>query len=184
MPDWNERYRRGEYVNYEPAPLLLQAAAELTPGRALDVACGAGRHAAWLARGGWQVTGVDASEAGIELARARNAQVDWRVADLERGEFVLEPNTYDLICVFYYLQRDLFPHLRAALKTGGAFIAAIHTTDAAPDAKRMNPAFLLAPGELRELFHDWRITHYQESANREDGHHRSTAEIVATKTHE
>lgn len=148
------------------------------------MACGAGRHADWLARRGWQVTGVDASEAGIKLARARNPQVDWRVADLERGEFVVTPNAYDLICVFYYLQRDLFPHLRAGLKMGGTLIAAIHTTDAAPDAKAMNPAFLLAPGELRELFQDWRITLYDEGATREDGHHRNTAEIVAIKTHE
>ena len=69
MADWNERYSRGEHIIKEPMPLLVRVASQLPPGRALDLACGAGRHAIFLASRGWQVTAVDASPVGIKLAR-------------------------------------------------------------------------------------------------------------------
>lgn len=185
MADWNERYSRGEHIIKEPLPLLARAVCGLQPGRALDLACGTGRHAIFLAERGWQVTAVDASHVGIEiakgLARVRGVEVDWRVADLERDEFQIERETYDLVGVFYYLQRDLFSKIRASVKRSGLVIAAIHMVDAAPDAKPMNPAFLLQPGELRTEFQDWEILHDHEGAPTEDGHQRRTAEIVAKK---
>ena len=70
LADWNERYSRGEHIISEPMPLLVSTISGLKPGRALDVACGVGRHAIFLAERGWQVTAVDASSVGIELARA------------------------------------------------------------------------------------------------------------------
>ena len=185
MADWNERYSRGEHVAKEPLPLLVRAVCGLQPGRALDLACGAGRHAIFLAERGWQVTAVDASHVGIEiaktLARARNVEIDWRVADLEHDEFEIEAETYDLIGVFYYLQRDLFSKIRAGVKRGGLVIAAIHIVDDAPDTRPMNPAFLLQPNELRAQFQGWKILHDYEGKPSEDGHKRRTAEIVARK---
>ena len=185
MVDWDERYRCGEHIMSEPLPLLVKFASAGAPGRALDVACGPGRHAIFLAERGWQVTAVDASRVAIELmnakARERGLKIDARVADLERGEFVTEPNAYDLICVCYYLQRDLFPQIRAGVRVGGLVIAAIHMVDDAPDIKPMNPAFLLQPGELRAEFQGWEILHDYEGRATESGHHRATAEIVARR---
>ena len=101
MADWNERYSRGEHLTKEPMPLLVRAISGLKPGRALDLACGKGRHALFLAERGWQVTAIDASHVGIEMAKAearvRGVEVDWRVADLERGRFEIEAEAYDLI---------------------------------------------------------------------------------------
>lgn len=186
MTDWDERYRRGEQINKEPQPLLVRVSSELQPGRALDLACGTGRHAIFLAERGWRVTAVDASRVGIEIARAlaqaRGAEVDWRVADLERGEFLIEPEAFDLVCVFYYLQRDLFPGIRAGVRAGGLTVAAIHMVDESPDVKPMNPAFLLQPGELRAEFLGWEILHDSEGQPAEVGHKRRTAEIVARKS--
>ncbi len=166
-------------------PLLVRAASRLKPGRALDLACGVGRHAIFLAERGWQVTAVDASRVGIELARVaareRGVEVDWRVIDLERGSFEIEAEAYDLIGVFYYLQRDLFPQIRAGVVRGGLVIAAIHMVDESPDIKQMNPDFLLEPGELRAEFHGWEILHDYEGTPTEGGHQRRTAEIVARK---
>ncbi len=185
MADWNERYSRGEHIIKEPLPLLVRAASELKPGRALDLACGAGRHAIFLAGRGWRVTAVDASGVGIELAevsaRERGVEVDWRVIDLEGGRFEIEAEAYDLIGVFYYLQRDLFPQIRAGVSPGGVVVAAIHTADESPGLKPMNPEFLLRPGELRAEFHGWEILHDYEGAPTEGGHRRRTAEIVARK---
>lgn len=185
MADWNERYSRGEHILTEPMPLLVRVASRLKPGRALDLACGMGRHAIFLAERGWQVTAVDASRVGIELAKAsareRSVEVDWRVIDLEGGCFEIEAEAYDLIGVFYYLQRDLFPQIRAGVLWGGIVIAAIHMVDESPGTKPMNPAFLLEPGELRAEFRGWEILHDYEGTPTEGGHQRRTAEIVARK---
>jgi tellurite methyltransferase len=185
VADWNERYSRGEHIIREPLPLLVSATSRFKPGRALDLACGTGRHAIFLASRGWQVTAVDASSVGIELAgeaaREHGVEVDWRVIDLERQGFEIEAEAYDLIAIFYYLQRDLFRQVRAGVRRGGHVIAAIHMVDESPDIRQMNPAFLLQPGELRAEFHGWEILHDYEGAPTEDGHHRRTAEIVARK---
>jgi SAM-dependent methyltransferase len=157
----------------------------MKPGRALDLACGTGRHALYLSAHGWDVTAVDSARVGIEILkqRAREAglAIDARVADLERGEFQIEPATYDLICVFYYLQRDLFPAIRAGVKKGGAVVATIHLNDKKPDAHPRNPDFLLEPGELRREFSDWKIQYYHEGPSDEAGHHHDTAQLIARK---
>jgi len=156
--------------------------------RALDLACGAGRHALRLAEAGFAVTAVDSSPAAIglarERARARGLAVEARVADLESGEFSIEPEAFDLICDFFYLQRDLFAAIRAGLRPGGLFVAAIHTADDDPRLRPMNPAFLLRPGELREEFAGWHLVHYDE-AKEFDGAagawRRRTARLVARR---
>jgi tellurite methyltransferase len=185
MADWDERYRRGEHTAEEPTPLLRSAIENLKAGRALDVACGVGRHAIFLAERGWNVKAVDSSRVGIEIqqqrAREIGVTVDARVADLEGSEFQIEPDAYDLICVFYYLQRDLFPRIREGVKSGGNVVAAIHLNDKKPEAKPRNPAFLLEPGELREEFCDWEIPYYYEGESDEEGHHHDTAYLLARK---
>lgn len=185
MADWDERYTRGEHIIIEPMPLLARIIETLAPGRALDLACGPGRHAIFLAERGWRVTAVDASRVGIELlkknARERGVELDARVADLERNEFEIEREAYDLIGVFYYLERDLFPQIRAGVPVGGTVIAAIHMVDDAPDAHPMNEDYLLQPGELRAEFRGWEIMHDYEGGSTEGGHRRRTAEIVARK---
>lgn len=187
MADWDERYGRGEYATTEPSRLLARAAENLPVGRALDVACGAGRHALFLAARGWHVVAVDASRTGIEItkerARASHLDVDACVADLERGGFTIEREAYDLICVFYYLQRDLWPLIRAGLRAGGTLVAAIHFSEE-PEKEEGNPNFLLRPGELRAEFKGWKIEHYHETELTDDDpgeHHHRTAEIVAHK---
>jgi SAM-dependent methyltransferase len=185
MADWNERYSRREQIIKEPMPLLVRGVDKLKPGRALDLACGTGRHAIFLAERGWQVTAVDASHVGIELAKAaareRSVEVDWRVTDMERKDFEIEAEAYDLIGIFYYLQRNLFPQIRAGVTAGGIFIAAIHMVDESPGVKPMRPEFLLQPGELRAEFRGWEILHDYEGTPTEVGHQRRSAEIVARK---
>jgi SAM-dependent methyltransferase len=199
--DWDERYRRGEHATQEPsrvlvrtveilrAPLAMRAGGMISGKRALDLACGAGRHAIFLAGHGFEVTAVDSSRVGIEMTRRRAAAhglpVDARIADLERGGFRIEPGGYDLICDFYYLQRDLFPSMRAGVREGGLVAAAIHLTDERADASRpMNPDFLLQPGELLSEFEGWEILHYHETSGHDEDagdHTRRTAELIARR---
>ncbi|MEO6392764.1 MAG: methyltransferase domain-containing protein [Pyrinomonadaceae bacterium] len=186
MADWDERYRSGEYANLVPSELLSRAISGVATGAALDLACGAGRHALYLAENGWRVTAVDSSVVGVDLlrtrARERDLSIDAWVTDLEQGEFDWAPHTYDLICDLYYLQLDLFPKIRISLKPGGLFVAAIHL--AGPDRSLDNTGhrFVLESGELLEYFNDWEILHYYETKDIDTDagqHHRPTSELIA-----
>jgi SAM-dependent methyltransferase len=182
MSNWDERYRGGEHTGEAPHPLVAEYAAKLPPGRALDVACGLGRHALHLAEHGWQVTAVDSSHVAIEMlrerARERGLNVDARLADLERDEFLIEPDSYDLIVVTCYLQRDLFPSIKAGLRIGGVALIVIALVDDDPAVKPMNPAFLLQPGELRKAFADWTTL---RDVERKAAGRRAMAELVAQR---
>src|SRR5215470_7548698 len=102
--DWNQYYRDSATVDMTPFPLLVELADQLVPGKALDLACGPGRNALYLARLGWQVTAVDSSEAAIGILRrqAQGLAIDAQLADLERDEFAIQPDAFDLICAILY----------------------------------------------------------------------------------
>jgi SAM-dependent methyltransferase len=104
-----------------PATELTDALIGVPPGRALDLACGAGRHAIWLRDQGWQVTAVD-------IAAAIIPGVTFVKADLEQHEFVIEPQAWDLIVCWLYWQEDLLPHIAAGLRPGGISALAGKTT--------------------------------------------------------
>jgi 2-polyprenyl-3-methyl-5-hydroxy-6-metoxy-1,4-benzoquinol methylase len=85
--DWNRRHgEAGLLFGAEPNRFLVAEVEGLAPGRALDVACGSGRNAVWLAARGWQVTGVDFSGVALEQARGlaaeRGVDVEWVEADV------------------------------------------------------------------------------------------------------
>jgi SAM-dependent methyltransferase len=177
MPrDWDQHYSDSAKLDFAPAPLLVEVAEFLPPGRALDLACGAGRNALFLASLGWQVTAVDRSAMGIRLLRerAKGLAIDARIADLESGGFAIEPAAYDLICDFYYLQRDLFPAIREGVRPGGVFTGAFHLFQ-----KERAARYVLNAGELRGEFHGWKILFYSESP--EAGPHRPSARIIARR---
>jgi tellurite methyltransferase len=174
--NWNEHYANPANLDFSPAPLLVQVAELVPPGRALDLACGYGRNSLYLASLGWQVTAVDSSSVAIGILRARSSEIDCRIADLEAGEFRIAEGAFDLICDFFYLQRDLFPQIREGVRPGGVFSSAIHLADGNP---ARNPAYVLQPGELRSEFAGWKISFYSESP--EPGHSRRTARIIARK---
>ena len=180
---WNERYRSGEQLFDTPAPLVESFAASVVPGDALDLACGPGRHALYLASLGWHVTAVDGSPLAIDIlrerARERKLAVDTRIADLERNEFTIPTGAYDLICDCYYLQRDLLAAIRHGLRPGGLTIVIVHLADA---DQPQGTAYRAKPGELAGYFAGWNILHSYEGKPTESCHSRAVAELVARKT--
>jgi len=173
---WEQRYRAQEETSEpSPNPLLVEAASSLPPGRALDLACGTGRNALWLAQHGWNVTAIDGSPTAIEILRHRAAGlgVETQIADLENGGFVIEPVTYDLIAVCYYLQRSLFEPSKLGLVPGGIMIATALLAEPGKDN-----SFRVEPGELSRYFDGWEILHDREG--RDPGEHK-VAEIVVRK---
>ncbi len=181
MGRWDERYSRGENLSAEPHPLIVEYASPA--GRALDLACGVGRHAIYLAARGWQVTAVDSSRVAGEilLERTREAglTVDFVLADLEAHQFEIGRAEWDLIVDCFYLQRDLFPRIKRGLKPGGTAITVIALIDDDPQVRPMNPDFLLEPGELRSQFEGFEILHDFEG--KRPGHRRAVAELVARR---
>jgi SAM-dependent methyltransferase len=128
--DWNRRYAETELVwSAGPNRFLAAEAADLPPGRALDLACGEGRNAIWLAERGWEVTAVDYAEAGVAKGRLRSPAIDFRVADLLEWE--PDPAAYDLVIVFYLqLPADelalVLERAAAAVAPGGTFLLVGH----------------------------------------------------------
>jgi SAM-dependent methyltransferase len=131
---WNARYDTAELVwSGEPNEFLPPEVADLPPGRALDLACGEGRNAIWLATQGWQVTGVDFSETGIakaqRLADERGIDVTWEVADATTWEPPAEG--FDLVIVFYLQlpadeRRSAVANAVRSLAPNGTFLLVAH----------------------------------------------------------
>jgi SAM-dependent methyltransferase len=130
---WNARYDTDELIwKGDPNQFLPAEVGELIPGRALDLACGEGRNAVWLAGQGWDVTGVDFADVALTKAAALAAQkgvsVAWEHADVTSWQ---PPGTFDLVVVFY-LQLPADERRLAvgtairALAPGGTFLLVTH----------------------------------------------------------
>ncbi len=123
--DWDQKYATTELVwGAGPNQFLVGEVGDLHPGRALDLGCGEGRNAIWLAERGWRVTGVDFSEVGLDKARRLAAEcgveVDWVRADLL--EYRPAAGAFDLVIVFY-IQLPA-TQLSAVIKTAVTALAA------------------------------------------------------------
>lgn len=126
---WNQRYAEKELVwSAEPNRFLEREVTGLEQGTALDLACGEGRNAIWLAEQGWEVTGVDFSDVGIEKGRAiakrRNVDLEWVVADATEYE---PRQTFDLVTILYLHtgaeERERWmSHARSAVSPGGLIL--------------------------------------------------------------
>ena len=131
---WNRRWA-GERAHASSAPseFLIAETEALPSGRALDVACGAGRNAVWLARRGWRVTGVDFSDVALraarELAASAGVEVEWIEADAVT--WIPPRGAYDLVTVMYLQlpaaeRRAALGHAVAAVAPGGTLLVVGH----------------------------------------------------------
>jgi tellurite methyltransferase len=151
---WDEKYRAGAYAGRDhPARLLADWVPQANRGRALDVACGAGRNSLFLAARGFVVDAVDISAAGLERAQktaeARGLHVHWIEADLEEGAAsVLPPGPYDLIVMVRYVNPSLYPLLLERLANNGIFLCEEHL-ESDEDVIGPGPAYRLSADELR-----------------------------------
>lgn len=177
---WDERYyqRNGDYP--PPDPLLLLYTPPLKPkqkARALDLACGLGQNGLWLAQQGYVVDMMDISRVALmraqhemnarQLRHVNLLQVDLDDTDLDEG-------MYDVVCVFRFLNRDLFHKIRACVVEGGRVIYETYNTRHHSDNPLFNPAYLLDIGELPLHFAGWQILHQCD-----DEH---VSQLVAVKT--
>ena len=183
---WNRKHSERSHSSLQPDPFLVSAYDEFLsgapPGNVLDVAGGVGRHAIWLAERGWKVQLMDISDVGIQQAKENAKQAGvaesfvTEVRDLN-GMQDFGREQYDLVLVFFFLQRELFPALISALKPGGHLIYKTYTHE----QKRFSggpshPMFLLQPNELLHAFQSMQVLHYHETVQT-----KGVAELVARK---
>ena len=186
---WNERYVQPdrEWLPEKPAEWLLAHEQLLSGGgRALDVACGDGRNALYLAQLGYMVEAIDVSDVAIDALRAAvearglTMTITVGVVDLEQQPLPAGP--YDVIVMTNFLQRDLYEPLRDALAPGGLLVfetlARCHVDEL---GHSFNPEYLVAPGELAQAFARLEVVDHHEGVAQRSGHPRGVAGIVARK---
>lgn len=131
--DWDARYAWVEDVWDEANRFLVAEVAELEPGRALDLACGQGHNATWLATRGWDVTGVDFSEVAVAkaVARAERDALSATFVCADLLDYGPDVSAYDLVLLLYLhvpasTRRHVLARAASAMSPGGVFILVGH----------------------------------------------------------
>ena len=157
---WDRRYAGSEFVwTAEPNRSLAAEVEGLPAGRALDLACGEGRNAVWLAQRGWRVTGVDFSQVGLDkgerLARERGVEVQWVLADVV--DYAPPPGGFDLVAILYLhldpaVTRGVLGRAAAAVAPRGTLLVVGHdpTNIEHGHGGPQNPAILMGPEDVAE----------------------------------
>jgi hypothetical protein len=161
---YNKIYGAPPEFNTKPNRWLVEAVEGLRPGRALDVGMGQGRNALYLASRGWEVTGFDVAEVGVEKAKQAAAAQGLTIAAVHAAdeEFDFGRERWDLIAIIYALEKRSVHRVREALKRGGLVVIEAGIDDK-PDA-----FFGFRTNELREIFKGFRILKYEETTGSYD----------------
>ena len=193
---WPRVYRKSGYTwGTEESGFAREVAGYLTGGRVLDLGCGEGRDAVFFAKQGFEVTGVDVSQAGIakarKLAKMKEVEVTWVVADLATYR---PPDEFDLIYSsgsIHYLPRRVRSHLFARIKSqtrAGKFNAHVVFSDRLVYIEFNEVIDYFRSGELRNEYRDWEVLVNKALSIRcrQDGtdHRHGIAKLIARRPDE
>lgn len=189
LSKWDERYRAGGYAaRPHPTRLLEDFLDTLPRGNALDVACGTGRNALFLAAAGYRVDAIDISPVGLQRARtestARGLKINWICADLDAGLDVIPglADRYDLIVLVRYVALPLMPELVARLSSGGCLLCEEHLQTSRAVVGPKTAEYRLGPNQLLRAAAPLRVRFYREGAVIDpDGREAELAQLVACR---
>ena len=182
---WNQRYTEDSYHKNNPVTLVEDWLPRLPVGRALDVACGAGRNAILMAQAGFQVDAIDISSEGLNLAKHKaedlGLSINWIEHDLDQPyEFDTD---YDLIIVLWYVDLGLISRLCDCLAPGGYLLCEEHLITDQEVIGPNSSNYRVAPGELREAVTGVDVLLYEESIElNSEGEQVASARVVAKKS--
>ena len=185
---WQRRYAAGEYAQRTHPTRMLEEWLHALPrpegARALDLACGAGRNALYLAAQGYQVDAMDISSVALERGAAAAADmglhINWIEVDLDAA--ALAPRRYDLVVASRYVNRALSADVAAALRDGGHLLYEQHLRTSRDVGGPGSAQFRVAPNELLEMFPDLRVLYYREAIiDDPDGASMALAQMIACK---
>lgn len=190
--EWDERYAAAQQIfSGRPNTVLVAEVADLSPGRALDVGCGEGADAVWLASRGWQVTAIDVSQVALERAgqRARENGVEVMFVHDDIADIALPAAGFELVTAQYPALRSSADRraeraLAAAVAPGGVLLVVHHAgfDEAAARERGFDPADYVFPADVRAaLGDDWEVR-FEDSRPRETplggAEHRHTHDAV------
>ncbi|MEE4192940.1 MAG: methyltransferase domain-containing protein [Halieaceae bacterium] len=182
---WNQRYAEGAYAERTHPSALLEAWADrVVPGKALDVACGAGRNALWLAERGFDVDGVDIAANGLASARraAEERALSVNLIEHDLDDPLELVTDYQLILMIRYVDFPLLRQLVNHLAPGGWLICEQHMVSDAEVIGPGNPAFRVAPGALAAAAPGLAIESVEEGVFTEpDGRLAALSRLVARR---
>jgi tellurite methyltransferase len=186
LEKWDKKYQGEEFSDGKKPNAFLKSQLRFpNTGVALDLACGEGRNAVFLAQQGWEMDAVDISSAGLRKARklAKQAGVKINLIQADLDSYRIAKEKYDLISVLYFWDRRLIPRLKRGLKKGGRILFETYTfetlfrgLEGPREAK-----YLLKANELLELFRDFRVLFYREGIFREGSRRKAIASLIAQK---
>lgn len=167
---WDNFYRqqKGSRDYPAPDPILFEYVPPISPDfegtpRALDLACGFGQNALWIASQGYTTDAIDISRVALAVGQVRAAKqninkVNLMPADLDT--FELQRDWYDIVLVVRFIKRGLIPAIRAAVRPGGRIIYQGYNAQYLHTDPNYDPEQLFRVGELMGYFADWRILHH------------------------
>jgi len=182
---WDQRYH--SQIDAQQAALVLASNSHLLPqsGAALDLACGLGANAMLLAGHGLETWAWDISPVAIarldEIAREAGLRIHSEVHDVTAHP--PPPDSFDVIVVSHFLERQLADALQKALRSGGLLFYQTFTHVRVAETGPRNPAFLLEENELLQLFRELKIICYREEGRVGDLQQgfRNEAMLIAQK---
>jgi SAM-dependent methyltransferase len=164
---WNKRYTETGFLwGVKPNRFLVSECEDMAPGRALDLACGEGRNAVWLASKGWQVTGVDFADTALskaaQLAQAQEVNLEWVLADLT--DYEPPAGEFELVMIFYLqlaesVHRSILQKAARALREGGTLLVVGHDLTNLTDGHGgpQDPARLFTPDDVVSALPELRV---------------------------
>ena len=183
---WDRKYRGEAFDDSrEPNPFLKEHMRIRGTGLALDLACGEGGNAVFLAQQGWKTDAVDISPVGLRKARklAREAGIKINFIQADLDFYRIPKGKYDLISVFYFWDRRLLPRIKSGLKKGGKILFETYTLETLLRGLEgpREAKYLLKANELLDLFRDFRVLFYREGIFLEAGRRKALASLIAEK---
>jgi 2-polyprenyl-3-methyl-5-hydroxy-6-metoxy-1,4-benzoquinol methylase len=167
---WNSKYKERLDQWNEPVvnPRLLNLAASLHGGRALDIACGLGANSLFLALLNYQVEAMDISDVAInfvhEQARRNQLSIHPLVCDLTELETInWVKNSFNLVVMTYYLDRTLFPVVKSLIQQDGYFFMETFYQTSKKQQEGVSSQYKLQSNELLSEFSDWKIVFFEEN---------------------
>jgi tellurite methyltransferase len=180
---WNRKYkeRLDSFDVPEANARLKNLSQYLNGGTALDIACGLGANSVFLAEIGYHVEALDLSDVAInyvnELSKLHQLSVSPCLCDLtDWRNLNVNDNSVDLVVITYYLDRSIFPFVKASIRENGYFFMETFYLSPQTEQQNVSDQYKLRPKELLTEFGDWQVLYYEE--NEKEG--RQT--IFARKT--
>lgn len=180
---WDKKYESTPSLleKREPSKKLVDLMDRVKGKKALDVASGAGRNSIYLATKGFEVEAIDISQVALnELSKKGFENITCKLVDLD--EYEGNTNSYDLIIMSNFLDRNIIPKLSASLKKNGILFIETYMEDKENEKPPSNPDFLLKKDELKSFFNDsFEVLDYEEFFNESYELYRMKKQLIAVK---